>query len=155
MQTESRTYRKGHMLVLPAAKPRAKAGQRERERSRRNREDKRQLSEPHVPTTEASTPHALPHPSTPHHRPQLPQLPLRAWVEQPPTDASSCGVRTFFGGGTNGRHPAVGVLPLPLSQDPHPHLSLGLAGIAKPVRGALQHFTERKSRLGWGFEDFL
>lgn len=26
MQTESRTYRKDHMLALPAAKPRAKAG---------------------------------------------------------------------------------------------------------------------------------
>lgn len=58
MQTKSKTYRKGHMLALPAAKPRAKAGQGERERSRRNKEDKRQLSERHVPTTEASTHHA-------------------------------------------------------------------------------------------------
>lgn len=78
MQTESKTYRKGHMLALPAAKPRAKAGQGERERSRRNREDKRQLSEHHVPTTEASThhapchPHNSPPPALPAHPPRHP-----------------------------------------------------------------------------------
>lgn len=66
MQTESRTYRKGHMLALPVAKPRAKAGQGER--SGRNREDRRQLSD-HVPTTEVSTRHA------PCHSPHSPLAP--------------------------------------------------------------------------------
>lgn len=69
MQTESRTYRKDHMLALPAAKPGAKAGRAgEGERSRRNREDKRQLSEHHVPTTEASAHRSArrPRPLAPH-----------------------------------------------------------------------------------------
>lgn len=73
MQTESRTYRKGRMSALPAAKSGAKAGQGEGERSQRNREDKRQLSERLVPTTEAGTalrtlpapPRALPAPRQP------------------------------------------------------------------------------------------
>lgn len=45
MQTESGTYRKGRMSALPAAKPGANVGQGGGERSRRDREDKRQLSD--------------------------------------------------------------------------------------------------------------
>lgn len=55
MQTESRTYRKGHMLALPVARPGTEAqGGGGGGEKQRNREDKRQLSEHRVPATEAA-----------------------------------------------------------------------------------------------------
>lgn len=66
MQTESRTYRKGRMLALPVAKPGAKAGRGgggEGERSQRNREDKRQLSDTICPPPRPA--HRTGHPSRP------------------------------------------------------------------------------------------
>lgn len=104
MQTKSRTYRKDHMLALPAAKPQGKSRERGREAGEI---EKRQLSEHHVPTTEASTHHApCPSPQRPP-QPHAAQVAPQGLVECPPTDASSCGIPTFFGGGgeTNSRHP--------------------------------------------------
>lgn len=100
MQTDSRTYRKGHMSALPTAKPGAKAGQGEGERSQRNREDKRQASEHH---------HGRPR-ST---RPAPPQaLPSTQATPVPPQGPGLCpsrrlllGAPVFFWWGTKSGHP--------------------------------------------------
>lgn len=131
----------------------------EGERSRRNREDKRQLSERHAPPEAALT--TRPAASA------LQALLAQADPAAPRGDSqgmslkddASCGTSTFFSfGGGEGKHKwrtprtAAKVQPPPESGAPLPDLSSGLAGIAKLVPHATNLMTlhRRDTEAGAG-----